>query len=87
MAAFLQKIPTRADWIVPFLIAALTAIGSLYMANRHDTVEAQSQQTVQMQTLDSRVTTLEQRQKDQDQHISHIEQQVDRLVLWALGSK
>lgn len=76
MAHWLTKIPTKADWIVPFVIAALTAIGTLYL--HHDDAEAQMQQ---------RITALEQKSADQDKSLDHLTTQVDKLVEWALGSK
>lgn len=74
-------------FVVPFVIAAIPVAGALWVNNRHEAVQAQTQQSTTIQTLDSRVTAIEQHQKDEDQNISHLVSQVDKLVEWALGHK
>lgn len=76
-----------ADLIIPFVVAALTVIGSLYVSNRHETVQAQTQQQTNQTDLATRVSALEAHRTDDESKLDHIQSQVDKLVEWALGHK
>lgn len=68
-------------WYVELVVTALLATLGLLYANYHeDSIHASAD-------LTSRVTTVEQKQKDDSQKVDHIQTQVDKLVEWALGHK
>lgn len=79
--------PAVANWLIPFIVAAMTAIGSLYMANRNDHVQAATQNQQTQTELANRVTALEAHRADDESKLDHLTSQVDKLVEWALGHK
>lgn len=67
----LPTISLSPTWLA-FIISMLTALGSAYAYSTH---------------LEQRITAVETRQADDAGHLKHIDDQVDRLVEWALGKK
>lgn len=63
-------------WVGAALVASLTALGTTYTTiSSHD------------RDHEARISSLEQSRTDTNDHIHHIESQVDKLVEWALGHK
>lgn len=70
----LSRIPTKRDWIIPFIIAGASMVMSAYATYTHNDRD-----------LSNRVTALESHRQDDAQKLDHIQSQVDKLVDWALG--
>lgn len=75
MTKFLSKIPTRADWIVPFIIAFLSLLMSGYVGY-----------TKTDKDMSNRVTAVETRQTDQDKRMDRIETMLDTLYFYQTGN-
>ena len=76
MAPYWSKIPSRADWVVPFIVAALSLALSGWVSYNNSNTD-----------IDVRVSKLETQRLDDATKIDHIQTQVDKLVEWALGHK
>lgn len=67
-------LPDKRAWIIPFVIAGLSMLGTVYTSITHNDKD-----------LSSRVTALEAHREDDSQKLDHIQQQLDRLVTSVLG--
>lgn len=63
-------------WMVPIIIALLSLAVSGFAAYSHNDKE-----------IASRVTAVETQQKNDHEGIKELNEKVDRLLIWALGSK
>ena len=73
---FLSEIPTRGNWILPFVLLALGWLASGVVSYLHED-----------KSVTARVTAIETKQGDNYKRLDHIQSQVDRLVEWALGKQ
>lgn len=88
MAEPFQKVP----WWIKAIVTALLAIGgtmftSSHFFNKQVDLEQQSSITSRVTNLEVGQQKLEAHQQDDHEKLQYIQNQVDKLVEWALGHK